>query len=43
MRSVGHAHEIRGEWYMAMIEWASLNDKGKLENGEHETIDNIGN
>ena len=31
MRSVG-AREIVGEGYMAMIEWVSLNDKGKLRN-----------
>ena len=35
------AHGIEGEEYMAMIERASLNDKGKLKNGEHETMGKI--
>ena len=33
----------RGEGYTAMIERVSLIDKGKLENGEHETTGKIGN
>ena len=38
----GHAHD-QDKGNLEMIEWASLNSKGKLENGEHKTEDKISN
>ena len=38
----GHAHD-QDKGNLEMIEWASLNSKGKLENGEHKTENKISN